>query len=299
MEFDKEGDIKQNKWKYFMSRGKRHKRAIESYYKAIIEYNKNKQYTESYRVYLKIIDLYNKNKNYDFDKDITEVYEEVIKLTNLSDDLKQYKFRLMNACADIYVNIGRHTSAIRLLEKIGNYEYTNLKYSDALIVYSRIQTLCKMEDMYISFIKYSSVIADIYIETKDYKSSVLILDEMIKVCIENKCNKYMIYDYIFSILLCKILLTITEDESIPLFPIIDRYIIIYPDFEKSSEYSLLKNCISAYVQDDIIKFDDIIGKCHIIYPIKNSHMMILGKIKETMASSSNKLILSDDGPDLR
>lgn len=179
---------------------------------------------------------------------------------------------------EIFADMGRFAIAAKHHVTIAEIYESNLVDIDkAAIHYTQAADYYKGEESTSAANKCMLKVATFSAQQEDYLKAVTIFEEVASVCLESSLLKYSAREYLFKAALCNMCLDVHTAQSS-----IEKYNQMFPAFEDSREYKLLKNLLEAAEEGNSDKFTDSVREYDAISRLDQWYTTLLLRIKKSV-----------------
>lgn len=161
---------------------------------------------------------------------------------------------------------------------------TNKEDEDkAIDMYLRSINYYESDDKSQSCIKLLKKIAEIYLNRKEIEKAKETYSKLIDLYDKSTNSKFMLSEYVYMLALCEFNLYAKENDY-KLDTLIRSKEEAYPFVINSREFTLLRNCIGAFKDNNKEKFEDEIRNYDFLKKLDRKHIVLYGQIKEIMVN---------------
>lgn len=275
---EKKADNIITSFSFFKSKEDKHEEAIELYEESYSQYLKNSDFKGALEIAKKIIKISNHKDftNREYISNAADMYE---KLHDTENCIK-YLLILTDRLA-INANNNNSLRVIKIWERIGVlYKLVN-KYNNSIDAYNRAANLCYATNDYTRFCKFLLEIAKINIYENNYYEANNVLEKIIENC-KTDLTKYYINEYCLYSLLIKLMIMAPEEVENKQ----KEYINTYNMFYKSTQSTLIKECIEAIKSNNVECFQQAVKMYESVWKNDNCLVKVLLKLKDSITNTS-------------
>ncbi|EEB20034.1 Soluble NSF attachment protein, putative [Pediculus humanus corporis] len=186
---------------------------------------------------------------------------------------------------EIYTDMGRFTMAAKHHQTIAEvYETEAADLERAVQHYEQAADYFKGEESNSSANKCMLKVAQYAAQLENYDKAIKIYEQVASSSLENSLLKYSAKEYFFRAALCHLCVDVLNAQHA-----MERYCQLYPAFQDSREYKLLKVLIEHMEEQNVDAFTEAVKDYDSISRLDQWYTTILLRIKKQV----------DDNPDLR
>lgn len=181
--------------------------------------------------------------------------------------------------------MGRFTMAAKHHQTIAEiYETDSLNLQQAVQHYEQAADYYTGEESTSSANKCLLKVAQYSAQLEDYEKAITIYQEVAASSLESSLLKYSAKEYLFRAALCHLCVDVLNAQHA-----LERYVKMYPAFQDSREYKLVKTLLEHIEEQNIEGFTEAVQDYDNISRLDHWYTTILLRIKKTI----------NDNPDLR
>lgn len=186
---------------------------------------------------------------------------------------------------EIYTDMGRFTMAAKHHQTIAEiYETDNLDLDKAVQHYEQAADYFRGEESNSSANKCLLKVAQYAAQLENYEKAITIYEQVASSALESSLLKYSAKEYLFRAALCHLCVDVLNAQHA-----LERYIQMYPAFQDSREYKLVKTLIEHIEEQNLDGFTDAVKDYDSISRLDQWYTTILLRIKKQL----------NEQPDLR
>ncbi|XP_060537294.1 alpha-soluble NSF attachment protein [Cylas formicarius] len=186
---------------------------------------------------------------------------------------------------EIYTDMGRFTMAAKHHQSIAEmYESDAIDLEKAVQHYEQAADYFRGEESNSSANKCLLKVAQYAAQLGNYEKAIDIYQEVATSALESSLLKYSAKEYLFRAALCHMCVDILNAQHA-----LERYIQMYPAFQDSREYKLIKTLIEHLEEQNVDAFTDAVKEYDSISRLDQWYTTILLRIKKHLI----------ENPDLR
>lgn len=186
---------------------------------------------------------------------------------------------------EIYTDMGRFTLAAKHHQTIAEvYETEAADLEKAVQHYEQAADYFKGEESNSSANKCMLKVAQYAAQLENYDKAIKIYEQVASSSLESSLLKYSAKEYFFRAALCHLCVDVLNAQHA-----MERYVELYPAFQDSREYKLLKVLIEHMEEQNVDEFTEAVKDYDSISRLDQWYTTILLRIKKQV----------DDNPDLR
>ncbi|CAH1955635.1 unnamed protein product [Acanthoscelides obtectus] len=186
---------------------------------------------------------------------------------------------------DIYTDMGRFTMAAKHHQTIAEmYETEAVDYEKAVSHYEQAADFFRGEESNSSANKCLLKVAQYAAQLENYEKAIQIYQEVASSALESSLLKYSAKEYLFRAALCHLCVDVLNAQHA-----LERYVQMYPAFQDSREYKLLRTLIEHIEEQNLDGFTDAVKDYDSISRLDQWYTTILLRIKKQL----------NESPDLR
>ncbi|XP_049845160.1 alpha-soluble NSF attachment protein [Schistocerca gregaria] len=186
---------------------------------------------------------------------------------------------------EIYTDMGRFTMAAKHHQSIAElYETENVDLERAVQHYEQAADYFKGEESNSSANKCLLKVAHYAAQLEDYEKAIKIYEQVAATSLDSSLLKYSAKEYFFRAALCHLCVDVLNAQHA-----LERYQSMYPGFQDSREYKLIKVLIDHMEEQNVDGFTEAVRDYDSISRLDQWYTTILLRIKKQV----------NDNPDLR
>ncbi|XP_047102083.1 alpha-soluble NSF attachment protein [Schistocerca piceifrons] len=186
---------------------------------------------------------------------------------------------------EIYTDMGRFTMAAKHHQSIAElYETENVDLERAVQHYEQAADYFKGEESNSSANKCLLKVAHYAAQLEDYEKAIKIYEQVAATSLDSSLLKYSAKEYFFRAALCHLCVDVLNAQHA-----LERYQSMYPGFQDSREYKLIKVLIDHMEEQNVDGFTEAVKDYDSISRLDQWYTTILLRIKKQV----------NDNPDLR
>lgn len=206
-------------------------------------------------------------------------HEAASNYVSASNCLRKFDVRKAMVClkkaVDLYVDLGRYSMAAKyeelvaeLCEELGDLETAMEHYNEAADYFFGEGSKLSGDKCLLKIALYTA-------ENGSYEKAINLLDRIILDCLDGKILKDSLYDYFFRATLCHLCIDVTNAQRA-----LQRYVKLYPAFEDTVEFNVLKKLIESVDYHEIDLFTQTVKTFDAISRLDQWTTNILLRIKK-------------------
>lgn len=186
---------------------------------------------------------------------------------------------------EIYTDMGRFTMAAKHHQNIAEmYETDAVDLEKAIQHYEQAADYYSGEESNSSATKCLLKVAQYAAQLENYDKAIEIYQQVATTSLESALLKYSAKDYLFRAALCHLCVDVLNAQHA-----LERYVQMYPAFQDSREYKLIKTLIEHMEEQNVDAFTDAVNDYDSISRLDPWYTTILLRIKKQL----------NENPDLR
>lgn len=186
---------------------------------------------------------------------------------------------------EIYTDMGRFTVAAKQHQNIAElYETECVDLSRAMQHYEQAADYFRGEESTSSANKCMLKLAQYAAQLEHYDKAIQIYEQIAKSSLDNSLLKYSAKEYMFRAALCHLCVDILNAQHA-----LEKYCSLYPAFEDTREYKLVKELIEHLEEQNVDAFTEAVKTYDSISRLDQWYTTMLVRIKKQI----------NDNPDLR
>ncbi|KAJ8982807.1 hypothetical protein NQ317_010428 [Molorchus minor] len=186
---------------------------------------------------------------------------------------------------EIYTDMGRFTMAAKHHQTIAEmYETDAVDLERAVQHYEQAADYFRGEESNSSANKCLLKVAQYAAQLENYEKAIQIYQEVASSALESSLLKYSAKEYLFRAALCHLCVDVLNAQHA-----LERYVQMYPAFQDSREYKLVKTLIEHIEEQNIEGYTDAVKDYDSISRLDQWYTTILLRIKKQL----------NESPDLR
>lgn len=186
---------------------------------------------------------------------------------------------------EIYTDMGRFTMAAKHHQTIAEmYETDAVDLERAVQHYEQAADYFRGEESNSSANKCLLKVAQYAAQLENYEKAIQIYQEVASSALESSLLKYSAKEYLFRAALCHLCVDVLNAQHA-----LERYIQMYPAFQDSREYKLVKTLIEHIEEQNVDGYTDAVKDYDSISRLDQWYTTILLRIKKQL----------NESPDLR
>lgn len=182
----------------------------------------------------------------------------------------------LERAVELFLNEGKYNVAARTQEIIAN----------TVTMWESTANLYKMADNTISQNKCLLKAAHLHALNRDYDAAIELYEHAINSMLNSDYSNYSVKNYIYRVVLCRILRNDTDDYQ----TVLNEYSVIDNNFDRSREYRFLSDIIRSLNTCDMELFNSTINEYDRVSKLDDWNVVMLSMVKE-MVSNDDNLIL--------
>jgi len=259
--------------------------AVELFDKAAAQYKINKEWDEAGKAYIRAAEISEVLKN---DLESCNFYNSAGKAFK-NGTIKE-AIRCFKLCVTLHMDNNRFSTAAKIFQQIAELEEKSENIPGAIQAYEKAAECFFSEDSQSSGNQMLLKIAHFAAEREDYKKAIEIFEKVSAASLDNKLLSYSVKDYLFKSSLIQLVMGAKNGDSSNVIIALDKYKDLHPAYDGSRECKFIENVTTAYQQDDLKKFVDIVFNYDKIYKLDTWTSGLLLAVKNTMGGDSGQKV---------
>jgi len=262
--------------------------AVELFDKAAAQYKINKEWDEAGKAYVRAAEVSELIKN---ELEACNFYNsagKAFKNGSIKEAIKCFKL-----CVTMHMDNNRFSTAAKIFQSIAELEEKSENIPGAIQAYEKAAECFFSEDSQSSGNQMLLKIAHFAADREDYKKAIEIFEKVSAASLDNKLLSYSVKDYLFKASLIQLVMGAKNGDSSNVTIAIEKYKDLHPAYVDSRECKFIENVTTAYQQDDLKKFVDVVFGYDKIYKLDNWTSGLLLAVKNTMGDSGQKVVIGE------
>lgn len=137
-------------------------------------------------------------------------------------------------------------------------------------------------------------VADLSAEEGDYAKAIALYEDVCKIAAESSTGRWSVKDYLFKASLCQMAMLSAKGDVSSMPAELEKYKVTFPAFDDCREAKFIEDIVSAFEEDDVEKFQDVVFKHDQIFKLDPWKTSILLKVKVVLEGGSGSGGAGDD-----
>lgn len=254
----------------FGSGGARAEEAAELYHQAANLYKKHSKWNEAGKAFIRVSEL--KDSNVDVASNLVDAGN-CFKKCDPNEAIS-----VLGKAIDKFTDMGRFSIAAKHHQTIAEICETELAdIGRCMQHYEKAADYYRADESNSAANKCILKVAEFAAQTKDYDRAIKIYHQVAQQSLNSSLLKYSAKDYFFKALLCHLCVDLVNTTLA-----MDEYKQMYPAFEDSREFKLIKSVVGHLEQENMDEFTSVVADYDSISRLDSWTTMMLNRVKQTI-----------------